>query len=91
MSNALFGKNIAILRPNVIFMRKGRLKMDELYKLLINFSFGIPITRKRLLQIQGITSDLIKRALDDGCIVETTPSDIGEIRYLITTKGQKRL
>ena len=65
--------------------------MDELYKLLINFSFGIPITRKRLLQIHGITSDLIKRALDDGCIVETTPSDMGEIRYLITTKGQKRL
>ncbi|MBE6580186.1 MAG: hypothetical protein E7650_01050 [Ruminococcaceae bacterium] len=65
--------------------------MDELYKLLINFSFGVPVTRKRLLKIQGITPVLIQKALDGGCIIETTPSDTGEIRYLITVKGQKRL
>ena len=65
--------------------------MDELYKLLINFSFGVPITRKRLLKIKGITPDLIQKALDDGCIIEISPSDIGEIRYVITIKGQKRL
>ena len=65
--------------------------MDELYRLLINFSFGVPITRKRLLKIQGITPTLIQKALDDGYVIETSPSDIGEIRYLITIKGQKRL
>lgn len=65
--------------------------MDKFYKLLVNFSFAEPITRKRLLQIQGLTSNLIQEALDNEYIIETSASDIGEVRYLITHKGQKNL
>lgn len=65
--------------------------MDDLYKLLIMFTFGEPITRKRLLRLKDITEALIQKALDEGCIEETEPSDIGEIRYLITEEGQERL
>ena len=65
--------------------------MDKFYKLLIIFSFGVPITRKRLLRIQGVTPNLIQEALDNEYIIETSPSDIGEVRYLITNKGQKIL
>ncbi len=65
--------------------------MDELYRLLVHFSSGVPITRNRLLRIRGITESLIEQAVNEGCIVETTPSDIGEVRYLITIKGQRRL
>lgn len=91
MNNVTCGKQDAKQLQDVIFMKKGRSKMDELYKLLINFSFEIPITKKRLLRIKGITTDLIQKALDEGYIVETTPSGIDEIRYLITAKGQKIL
>lgn len=76
---------------NAIITKKWENKMDELYKVLVNFSFGEPITRKRLLLISGITPELIQKALETKCIIETTPSDIGEVRYLITIKGQKRL
>lgn len=65
--------------------------MDDLYKLLIMFTRGEPRTRASLLRIHGITSSLIEKALKEGCITETTPSIDGEIRYLITVKGQKRL
>ena len=50
--------------------------MDKFYKLLVNFSFGEPITRKRLLRIQGVTSNLIQEALDNEYIIETSASDI---------------
>ena len=83
--------NIAKLLQNALIMKKGMLKMDDLYKLLIMFTFGEPITKKRLLRLKGVTEKLIQKALDAGCIEETEPSDIGEIRYLITEEGQKRL
>ncbi len=65
--------------------------MDEFYKLLVMFSFGEPITKNRLLRISGITEELIQKALEKGYIIETSKSDIGEIRYLITTIGQEKL
>ena len=90
-NNVLFGGIIVIQLLNVIIMKKKRLKMDELYKVLINFTSGKPVTRKRLLRIQDVTAELIQKALDEGCIIETSPSDIGEARYLMTLKGQSRL
>ena len=47
--------NIAEVLQNAIIMKKEMLKMDDLYKLLIMFTFGEPITRKRLLRLKGVT------------------------------------
>ena len=80
------------ITANVITIKKGIFEMyndSDFFKLLVQFSAGKPVTRKRLLRISGITPELIQEALEKGYIVETTPSDIGEVRYLITEKGRQ--
>lgn len=64
--------------------------MDELYRLLVMFDVGKPVTRKRLLRVNGITAALIQKALDESCIIETKVGDDKEIGYLITDIGIKR-
>lgn len=61
--------------------------MDKFYKLLIMFKEGECITKKRLLRIPGINEKLIGEAETLGLIEKTIPSDINEIRYIITKKG----
>ena len=82
--------NLAEVPQNVIIMKEGMIKMDKFYKLLIMFEVGKPCTEKRLLKIPGITHELIQEAIDSGYITQTSSSDIGEIRYLITPKGREK-
>lgn len=61
--------------------------MNEFYKILVMFHPGEKITHARLLKIVGVTEELISRAEKLGYIQKTTPTDDGEIRYIITRNG----
>lgn len=63
--------------------------MGKYYKLLIMFSHGEKVMRKALLRSKVIDEHLIDDALDLGLIRETDKSDINEVRYVITNKGEQ--
>ena len=63
--------------------------MGKYYKLLIKVSRGEKVTRKALLRSKVIDEQLIDDALDLGLIRETDKSDINEVRYVITNKGEQ--
>lgn len=63
--------------------------MGKYYKLLIRFRHGEKATRKALLRSKVIDEQLIDDALDLGLIREADKSDINEVRYVITNKGEQ--
>jgi hypothetical protein len=64
--------------------------MNKYYKLLVMFGKDDIITRKRLLASKLITEELIYEAEQNGYIIKVKPSDIGEVRYMITQSGIKK-
>lgn len=64
--------------------------MNEYYKLLIQFGTGTPVTRTRLLKLPMVTETLIDSAEANGYICRIKPTDVGEIRYVITESGKEK-
>ena len=62
-------------------------KSMQYYKILIMFKRGEKITQKRLLKLNGVTTELLDECLKLGLLVETDKTDVGDIRYTITEKG----
>lgn len=60
--------------------------MNEYYKVLVMFQRGEIITHKRLLNIKGITEELIARTEKNGYIRKIVCDD-NEIGYFITKRG----
>jgi DNA-binding MarR family transcriptional regulator len=75
-------------------MMNDKIQLKEFRKkyyrvLIIMFQSGEIIKRKRLLGLRDVTENLIDEIEERGLIERTTPSDIGEIRYVITEKGKQ--
>ena len=61
--------------------------MNKFYKILVMFQRGEKITRSRLLQLNGVTTELLDSCIEQGLLMEIDKTDFGEIRYIITEKG----
>ena len=64
--------------------------MNEYYKLLVQFQTGEKITYHRLLRLPGVTAELVNNAEKQGYIQRATPTDDGDVRYMITQKGKEK-
>ena len=64
-------------------------KMNLFCGMLVQFSHGTKCTRKRLLKI--CSTSLIDEAVDLKYIRELGKNDVGEIVYVITEKGRKKM
>ena len=64
--------------------------MNEFYKLLVYFHEGEKITRASLLHKPFVTAELVTSALELKYIVETTSTEDGATRYMITELGKQK-